>query len=225
MGVTGLPASRARQPAVSHKINCRLILSFSAQFFCVLGLFLCLLAFLFGCHQMSERAPCATASFDRQAFLKTGAVGIFKLRNEVTSMHTTQIQSFNPQETICSKVNVRPAAKATDIDKLANDIKHHGQLQPVIIRFEDGKPAVIAGQRRRKALRKLCRKDPSLTLDGLVVHVDDMEATAISLSENKNQLPMSALDSYKALSKLAKLGWDAQSISQVYSIRLKVVSQ
>lgn len=140
-------------------------------------------------------------------------------------MHTTQIQSFNPQETISSKVNVRPAAKATDIDKLANDIEHHGQLQPVIIRFEDGKPAVIAGQRRRKALRKLCRKDPSVTLEGLVVDVDDMEATAISLSENKNQLPMSALDSYKAFSKLAKLGWDAQSISQVYSLSLKEVRQ
>lgn len=140
-------------------------------------------------------------------------------------MQSTQIQSFNPQETICSKVNVRPAAKATDIDELANDIEHHGQLQPVIIRFEDGKPAVIAGQRRRKALRKLCRKDPSVTLEGLVVDVDDMEATAISLSENKNQLPMSALDSYKAFSKLAKLGWDAQSISQVYSLTLKEVRQ
>ena len=140
-------------------------------------------------------------------------------------MQITQIQSFNPQETICSKVNVRPAAKATDIDELANDIEHHGQLQPVIIRFEDGKPAVIAGQRRRKALRKLCRKDPSVTLEGLVVDVDDMEATAISLSENKNQLPMSALDSYKAFSKLAKLGWDAQSISQIYSLTLKEVRQ
>ena len=67
----------------------------------------------------------------------------------------TQIQTFKPSETICSKVNVRPASKAKQIDILASDIEHHGQLQPVIIRYEDGKPAVIAGQRRRKALLKL----------------------------------------------------------------------
>ena len=67
----------------------------------------------------------------------------------------TQVQAFKPSETICSKVNVRPASKAKQIDILASDIEHHGQLQPVIIRYEDGKPAVIAGQRRRKALLKL----------------------------------------------------------------------
>jgi len=140
-------------------------------------------------------------------------------------MQNALIQSFNPIDTICSKVNVRPAAKATDIKQLANDIEHHGQLQPVIIRFEEGKPAVIAGQRRRKALRQLCRKNPAVTLEGIVVEVDDMQATAISLSENKNQLPMSVMDSYTAFSKLVKLGWDAASVAQVYSLSLKEVRQ
>jgi len=129
-------------------------------------------------------------------------------------MNATQLQTFKPSETICSKVNVRPASKAKLIDELANDIDHHGQLQPVIIRIEDGKPAVIAGQRRRKALIKLEQANDDVVLEGLVVDVDDMEATAISLSENTQQLPMLLMDKYKAFEKLAKQGWDAASIDK-----------
>lgn len=140
-------------------------------------------------------------------------------------MNTSQLQTFKPSETICSKVNVRPASKATLIDELAADINHNGQLQPVIIRMEDGKPAVIAGQRRRKALIKLEHANDDVQLQGLVVDVDDMEATAISLSENKQQLPMMLMDSYKAFTRLAKQGWDAKSIGQVYSLSTKQVQQ
>lgn len=137
----------------------------------------------------------------------------------------TQIQTFKPSETICSKVNVRPASKAKQITELASDIAHHGQLQPVIIRFEDGKPAVIAGQRRRKALLKLEKDNEDALLEGLVVDVDDMEAIAISLSENKNQLPMTVMDSYKAFSKLAKHGWEVENIAKVYSMKPLQVRQ
>lgn len=140
-------------------------------------------------------------------------------------MSTPQVKTFKPTDTICSKVNVRPASKAKNIDELVSDIAHHGQLQPVIVRIEDGKPAVIAGQRRRKALLKLEQANDDVLLDAYVVEVDDMQAMAISLSENKNQLPMTVMDSYKAFSKLAKQGWDAETISAVYSMSVKVVRQ
>ena len=140
-------------------------------------------------------------------------------------MTTPQIATFKPSETICSKVNVRPASKAKNIDELVSDISHHGQLQPVIIRIEDGKPAVIAGQRRRKALLKLEQANDDVLIDAYVVDVDDMQAMAISLSENKHQLPMTIMDSYKAFSKLAKQGWDAETISVVYSMSVKEVQQ
>ena len=140
-------------------------------------------------------------------------------------MTIPQVTTFKPSETICSKVNVRPASKAKNIDELVSDIEHHGQLQPVIIRIEDGKPAVIAGQRRRKALLKLEQANDDVLLEGYVVEVDDMQAMAISLSENKNQLPMTVMDSYKAFSKLAKQGWDVDTISVVYSMSVKEVHQ
>ena len=140
-------------------------------------------------------------------------------------MTTPQVTTFKTSDTICSKVNVRPASKAKHIDELVSDISHHGQLQPVIIRIEDGKPAVIAGQRRRKALLKLEQANDDVQLEAYVVEVDDMQAIAISLSENKNQLPMTVMDSYKAFSKLAKQGWDADTISIVYSMSVKEVCQ
>jgi len=52
-----------------------------------------------------------------------------------------------------------------------------------------------------------------------------MEAIAISLSENKNQLPMTAMDSYKAFAKLAKQGWEVDSIAKVYSMKPLQVRQ
>ena len=84
---------------------------------------------------------------------------------------------------------------------------------------------MIAGQRRRKALLKLEQANDDTLLDAYVVEVDDMQAMAISLSENKNQLPMTVMDSYKAFSKLAKQGWDAETISAVYSMSVKEVRQ
>jgi len=138
--------------------------------------------------------------------------------------NSARITRFKPSETICSKVNVRPS-KAKHIDELVSDIAHHGQLQPVIIRMEGGKPAVIAGQRRRKAMIKLEQANDDALLDAYVVDVDDMQAIAISLSENKNQLPMTVMDSHKAFSKLAKQGWDADSIGAVYLLSSKAVGQ
>ena len=140
-------------------------------------------------------------------------------------MTTPQVKTFKPSDTVCSKVNVRPASKAKNIDELASDIQYQGQLQPVIIRIEDGKPAVIAGQRRRKALLKLEQANDDVLLDAYVIDVDDMQAMAISLSENKNQLPMTVIDTYKAFSKLAKQGWDAETIGVVYSMSVKEVRQ
>ena len=43
-------------------------------------------------------------------------------------MTTPQIKTFKPSDTICSKVNVRPASKAKNIDELVSDIAHHGAI-------------------------------------------------------------------------------------------------
>jgi len=83
--------------------------------------------------------------------------------------------------------------------------------------MEDSKPAVIAGQRRRKALLQLEKANDETQMAGIVVTANDDEATAISLSENQGQSPMSSLEYSKAFAKLALQGWDNASIAQVYS--------
>ncbi len=133
-------------------------------------------------------------------------------------MNTPTIQYFKPSDTVVSKFNVRPAKQVDGIEGLANDIAHNGQLQPVVIRMEDETPAVVAGQRRRKALLKLAQANDDVVLAGIVVDIDDAQATAISLSENEQQSPMTPMDSYRAFAKLVKQGWDTKTIAEVYSM-------
>lgn len=132
-------------------------------------------------------------------------------------MNTPTIQYFKPSDTVVSKANVRPAAKVDGIEELANDIAHNGQLQPVVIRMEGETPAVIAGQRRRKALLQLSQANDDVRLAAIVVDIDDAQATVISLSENEQQKPMAPMDTYKAYAKLVKQGWDVDTIADVYS--------
>jgi len=132
-------------------------------------------------------------------------------------MNTPTISYFKPSETVVSKANVRPASKVGNIASLANDIEHNGQLQPVVIRMENDIPAIVAGQRRRKALLQLEQANDEVLMTGIVVDIDDAQATAISLSENGQQEPMTLMDSHKAYAKLVRQGWDTKTIAQVYS--------
>lgn len=125
----------------------------------------------------------------------------------------------------CSEWNTRKslpdAAADTSIDDLANSIEKQGLLTPItVIVKPDGKYAVIAGQRRMMALRKL----GWTSVTAIIRHtIDEGEAIALSLVENVHREDMNPRDkamAYKAL--LDRLG-SAQAVSDETGINISTV--
>ena len=137
----------------------------------------------------------------------------------------TQIIDLVASETHVSKCNARAKKHVNGLASLATLMKDQGQLQPVIFRMEDGKPGILAGQRRRGSAILLEKDDPDFRLKAVEVDVDDAQAKAISLTENISQESMAEVDIWKSLAGLVKQGWTVTSIAQVYSIPEKKVRQ
>ena len=89
----------------------------------------------------------------------------------------------------------------TGLEELADSIKEHGVIQPIIVRQVGNKYELIAGERRTKAsaLAGLT------TIPAIIKNMDDRESAKVSLLENlqrKNLTPIEEARTYKRILEL-----------------------
>ncbi|MFD1429294.1 nucleoid occlusion protein [Lacticaseibacillus mingshuiensis] len=88
------------------------------------------------------------------------------------------------------------------IAELAETIKAHGLLQPIVVReYEPGKYEIIAGERRFRAMQSL-KFD---TAPALVQKMSDEESAAMALIENLQREGLSAIEEAEAYTELMTL--------------------
>lgn len=96
----------------------------------------------------------------------------------------------------------RQARQSFDQEKLAglaDSIKEHGVIQPVLVRkLADGRYELIAGERRWRACKSLGLK----TITAFVKDCPDLEATASSLIENVQREDLNPLEEASAYRQL-----------------------
>ncbi len=100
------------------------------------------------------------------------------------------------------------------ITELADSIRQHGLLSPIIIRPRGRKYEIIAGERRYKAAEQAGLKE----VPAIIKKASDKESKVISLIENIQREDLNDIDRASALSELKaslKLSWDdiAQKLS------------
>jgi ParB family chromosome partitioning protein len=100
------------------------------------------------------------------------------------------------------------------ISELADSIRQHGLLSPIIIRPRGRKYEIIAGERRYKAAVQAGLKE----VPAIIKKASDKESRVISLIENIQREDLNDIDRASALSELKaslKLSWDdiAQRLS------------
>lgn len=96
--------------------------------------------------------------------------------------------------------------------KLVASIRAHGLLEPLVVRPEDGRYRVIAGNRRLEALRTVHR-DKDASVPCVVREVDSQEAEELSVSENFAREPMHPLDEAEAFARMASV--DRKGVSAI----------
>ncbi len=84
------------------------------------------------------------------------------------------------------------------LEALANSIKEHGVLQPIVVVKEDGKYKIVAGERRWRASKKAGLK----TIPAIVRTIDAQERLELSIIENAQREDLNAIEMATAYAKL-----------------------
>ena len=91
--------------------------------------------------------------------------------------------------------------------ELAESIKKHGVIQPIIVRKIADKYEIIAGERRYKASVIAGRK----TIPAIITDVDDKESSEIALIENIQRQDMTPIEEAISYKKILDMGYITQS--------------
>lgn len=98
-----------------------------------------------------------------------------------------------------NKDQPRQYFKQEEIESLAQSIKEHGIIQPLIVRMiRSGEYQIVAGERRYRAARMLGLKDVPVK----VMNVGDKEAMEIALIENLQRQDLNAIEEAKGYKSL-----------------------
>jgi len=87
------------------------------------------------------------------------------------------------------------------IDELAQTIRTHGIIQPIVVRKTDERYEIIAGERRWRAVKKL----GWMEIPAIVKNYNDKETASIALIENLQREELSAIEEAVAYAKLIEL--------------------
>ncbi len=110
------------------------------------------------------------------------------------SLQTLSVDRLRP-----GKYQPRTRMDETSLDELAESIKEHGIMQPVLVRPVDGgRFEILAGERRWRAAQRAGLKD----VPALVKTVPDASALAIGLIENIQREDLNPLEQANGLARL-----------------------
>jgi len=135
---------------------------------------------------------------------------------EVAAVHEVEISRLSP-----SPFQPRKAFDAGGLKSLANSIREHGVVQPVLVRASDGRYEIVAGERRWRAaelagLEKIPVK---------VIEADDHAVMELSLVENLQREDLSPLEAAWGIEELIsrfsltqeqaakRLGWSRVAVT------------
>lgn len=97
------------------------------------------------------------------------------------------------------------------IEELAQTIKTHGMIQPIVVRKQADRYEIIAGERRFRAVKKLGWD----TIPAIIRDFDDAKTASVALIENLQREELSVIEEATAYAKLIELhGFTQESLAQ-----------
>ena len=108
------------------------------------------------------------------------------------------IQLINMDDIIPNRFQPRLRFSEEGLDELADSIKEHGIIQPLVLRRVANKFEIIAGERRFKAAELA-----GLTaVPAIITDLDDNESAEVAIIENTHRRNLSAIEEAKSYKKL-----------------------
>ncbi|WYP26558.1 nucleoid occlusion protein [Alkalihalobacillus sp. FSL W8-0930] len=122
-----------------------------------------------------------------------------------------EVQQLALAEIVPNRFQPRTVFDEEKIEELAQTIRTHGVIQPIVVRKRDDKYEIIAGERRWRAVTHLgWEKIPAL-----VKEFNDSQTASIALIENLQREGLTAIEEAVAYAKLIEIhGLTQESLAQ-----------
>ena len=120
-------------------------------------------------------------------------------------METTILQ-VPIEDIIPNRFQPRLAFDDASLQDLANSIKQHGIIQPLVLRRNADKYEIIAGERRYKAARMA----GLLSVPAIISKMDDNTSAEVAIIENVQRKNLSAIEEAKSYQALLEKGYITQ---------------
>lgn len=141
----------------------------------------------------------------QQADLGPGVVSLIESRATRATIREVALDKILP-----NPAQPRLSYEEESLTELADSIKEHGVLQPILVRPVGSKFELIAGERRWRA-SGLAQRD---TIPAIVVEFDEQTALEVSIIENLQREDVSPLEEAAMFRKMTELGYSVRQLAQ-----------
>jgi ParB family chromosome partitioning protein len=121
-----------------------------------------------------------------------------------------QIREIGVDKILPNPAQPRLSYEEDSLTELADSIREHGVLQPILVRPVGNQFELIAGERRWRASRMAERE----SIPAIVVEFDEQTALEVSIIENLQREDVSALEEAAMFRKMTDLGYSVRQLAQ-----------
>ncbi len=119
-------------------------------------------------------------------------------QNEGRSKNDGGVITIGIEKIVPNPFQPRIRFNETELDELADSIRQHGVMQPIVVRQNSGGYELIAGERRWRASQRAGLTD----LPAIVRDLDDQQVAALALIENIQREQLTAIEQARALARM-----------------------
>ncbi|HET7685503.1 MAG TPA: ParB/RepB/Spo0J family partition protein [Sphingomicrobium sp.] len=141
----------------------------------------------------------------QSADLAPGIVSLIESRATRAQLREVGIDKILP-----NPAQPRLSYEEDSLTELADSIREHGVLQPILVRTVGNQYELIAGERRWRASRMAERE----TIPAIVVEFDEQTALEVSIIENLQREDVSPLEEASMFRKMTDLGYSVRQLAQ-----------
>ncbi|WP_017725807.1 nucleoid occlusion protein [Halalkalibacterium ligniniphilum] len=129
----------------------------------------------------------------------------------VETTKNDEVKQLPMKEIVPNRFQPRTIFDDERIEELAQTIRTHGIIQPIVVRERDGKYEIIAGERRFRAVTKLGWEH----IPAIIKEFNDSQTASVALIENLQREGLTAIEEAVAYAKLIELhGLTQESLAQ-----------
>jgi ParB family chromosome partitioning protein len=137
--------------------------------------------------------------------LAPGIVSLIESRATHAQMREVPVAKILP-----NPAQPRLSYEEDSLTELADSIREHGVLQPILVRPVGSQYELIAGERRWRASRMAQRE----SIPAIVVEFDDETALEVSIIENLQREDVTPLEEASMFRKMTDLGYSVRQLAQ-----------